>query len=117
MKFIINLLIIIVGLYFFVKIIPSFNKKIDDKIKNDIRKYFESQNYKVINLVNINGEKGKDIPFNTRESFAPSLGSGGRNYCANHFWKITLIDHTNTEIIKWVNTGHFFMKQIYFIVK
>ena len=96
--------------------ISNFNKKVDAKILNDIRHYFEDADYQVIKIESITGKKIKDAPFNTRE-WSLSTGTQGKEYYANLFWKVFLKDKENKESMKWVNTGHFFLYKVYFIVK
>jgi hypothetical protein len=115
MEYLINLLIIIIIVYF--KGIRKLNKNIDQIILKDTRKHFERENYKVVEIRRFDSKHDKGIiPFHTDE-WSPSTGIRRRNYYANKFWRVRIDDNDNNTITKWVNTGHFFTYQVHLIVK
>ena len=109
-----TILIILTSIFVF-KGIRIFNKKIENKILNDVYKHFESEQLTIQNVSSIS-KNSKEIPFNINE-WTPSTGMHSKNYYANRFWKVEIIDDQNLIIIKWVNTGHIFFYKMYIIVK
>ena len=65
--------------------------------------------------INPISKNAKEIPFNVNE-WGPSTGRG-KNYYANRYWKVELRDSDSIESIKWVNSGHLFLSQMYFYVR
>lgn len=110
-----RLVLIIVIIVVVFKGIKFFNEKIESNILNDIKDHFEAKGFMIKKISPIL-KNSQEIPFNVNE-WSPSTGMEGKDYYANRFWKVELIDNNKTETIKWINTGHLFFYQMYFIVK
>lgn len=92
-----------------------FNKKFEKNITDDINKHFQSKGCTVKSINSIS-KNAKEIPFNVNE-WSPSTGFHGKDYYANRFWKVVLLNAEQKEIIKWVKTGHIFLHKLYLIEK
>lgn len=97
------------------KAVELFNRKFEKNILDDIHKHFQSEGFTVKSITPIT-KNTKEVPFNVNE-WSLSTGMEGKDYYANRFWKVVLLDHEQNEHIKWVNTGHFFLSNLYLIVK
>lgn len=115
MIYFLNILLIIAFAVIAFKGVRLFNKKFEQNILNDIHRHFQSKGYIVKSIKSI-ANNAKEIPFNVDE-WSPSTGIYGKNYYANRFWKVVLVDSEQTEIISWVNTGHLFLYKMYLIEK
>ena len=110
------LILIVLIVFVLFKFSKNLNNKIDAKIQKDIITHFRGQGYKIIEIKEVLNNNDKNLPFNTNEwSFWGS--EGGRDHYANKFWKATLEDEKNTQFIKYVNTGHFYLYKVYLIEK
>jgi hypothetical protein len=115
MTYLLRTIIIIVLIVTVFKGIKIFNKKIETKILEDINNHFESKGFTIKSITAITNNH-KEIPFNVNE-WRPATWVRGKDYYANRYWKIEVVDGEQNETIKWVNTGHLFMHQMYFIEK
>ena len=109
-----TVLIILITILTF-KGIRIFNKKFERKILNDIYEHFKSKGLNIQTIIPVT-TNSKEFPFNVNE-WSLTTSDVGKNYYANRFWKVELIDDKNIRTINWVNTGHLFFYQMYLIVE
>ena len=65
---------------------------------NDVHKYFESKQLEIRNVSPIS-KNSKVIPFSINE-WTPSVNWQFKNYYANRFWKVEIIDNQSNIDIK-----------------